>query len=75
MIVCICHRVSDRDIEREARAGCASFEELQSELGVATGCGQCSDCARETFARVQACSSHRRVIPIAAAGMSPPLAA
>jgi bacterioferritin-associated ferredoxin len=49
MIVCICHRVSDRDIERAALQGCASFEQLQDELRVATCCGLCRDCARDTF--------------------------
>ena len=49
MIVCICYRVSDRDIEREAREGCGSFEALQGELRVATACGACTDCARHTF--------------------------
>ena len=53
MIVCICHRVSDRDIAREVREGCASFAELQSELRVGTRCGACADCARETFAACQ----------------------
>ena len=55
MIVCVCHRVSDRDIEREVRQGCASFEELQDELRVGTGCGRCVDCARDTFAVARAC--------------------
>ena len=50
MIVCVCHRVSDRQIACAVREGCASFEELQSELRVATRCGACRDCARETFA-------------------------
>jgi len=49
MIVCICRRVSDRDIEREVRSGCRSFEGLQSRLGVATGCGTCADHARKAF--------------------------
>lgn len=49
MIVCICHRVSDRDIARAAREGCTSFEQLQDSLRVATGCGRCHDCARETL--------------------------
>ncbi len=48
MIVCVCHRVSDRDIAREARS-CSSFEELQDELLVATACGACLDCAQATF--------------------------
>ena len=81
MIVCICHRVSDRDIAHAVRHGCASFDELQEELGVATGCGACGDCAREIFAAhcaartgVAALSGHpaearageRRVVPISA---------
>ena len=49
MIVCICHRVSDRDITRAAREGCASFDELQMELSVATSCGKCHECAHQTF--------------------------
>ena len=49
MIVCVCHRVSDRDITRGVRAGCASFDQLQDELRVGTGCGACLDCARDTF--------------------------
>ena len=53
MIVCICLRISDRDIAREVRDGCASFDELQLELGVATRCGACGDCARKTFSACQ----------------------
>jgi bacterioferritin-associated ferredoxin len=48
MIVCICHRVSDRDIQRHVGA-CASFDELQIETGVATRCGRCGDCAQQVF--------------------------
>ena len=55
MIVCVCHRVSDRDIEREVRHGCASFDELQDELRVGTACGACTDCARDTFDVARAC--------------------
>lgn len=50
MIVCVCRRVSDRDILRAAREGVASFDELQSECGVGTACGSCADCARDTWA-------------------------
>jgi bacterioferritin-associated ferredoxin len=54
MIVCICHRVSNHDIERQARHGCADFDTLQDELRVATACGACADCARRIFG--QACA-------------------
>ncbi|MDT7927997.1 bacterioferritin-associated ferredoxin [Tepidimonas sp.] len=54
MIVCICHRVSDRTIRAAARQGQA-FEDLQFEHGVATCCGRCEACARDIWA--QACCS------------------
>ena len=53
MIVCLCSRVSDREIARHARAG-MNFEEIQIELGVATQCGRCECCAREVVAQCNA---------------------
>jgi bacterioferritin-associated ferredoxin len=56
MIVCICHRVSDRDIHRAVHEGCRSFDDLQDDLRVATACGACTDCAEKLFdAQVVAC--------------------
>jgi bacterioferritin-associated ferredoxin len=55
VIVCVCHRVSDRDIEHEVRHGCTDFDELQDELRVGTSCGRCTDCARDTFDVARAC--------------------
>lgn len=49
MIVCVCHRVSDRDIAIAASSGCPSFEALQDDLRVATACGACHDCACAVF--------------------------
>jgi bacterioferritin-associated ferredoxin len=49
VIVCICHRVSDRDIGRAVQEGCSTFEALQDELCVGTACGACQDCAHDTF--------------------------
>jgi bacterioferritin-associated ferredoxin len=53
MVVCICHRVSDRDIAKHAAQG-ASFEDIQFDLGVASQCGSCESCAREVIERCQA---------------------
>jgi bacterioferritin-associated ferredoxin len=53
MIVCVCRRISDREITRHARAG-MSFDEIQFELGVATQCGQCEGCARDVVAQCSA---------------------
>lgn len=49
MIVCVCNNVSEREIAREAAGGCASFHQLQDKLKVGTTCGNCLDCAVETF--------------------------
>ncbi len=49
MIVCLCHRVSDRDIRRQVADGVRNFEVLQDETRVAAACGSCLDCAREVF--------------------------
>ncbi len=72
MIVCVCNRVSDRDIKRLAAAGCDSFDELQMSTGVATCCGCCETCARETLAAAcadEATKHAARVIPLVAAAL------
>jgi len=50
MIVCVCNRISDREITRHVHAG-MSFDDLQLELGVATCCGRCEGCARDLVAQ------------------------
>jgi bacterioferritin-associated ferredoxin len=46
MIVCVCNNISDREIRQAIDLGVTSMEQLSSDLGVATCCGQCADCAR-----------------------------
>ncbi|MCC7545960.1 MAG: (2Fe-2S)-binding protein [Aquabacterium sp.] len=53
MIVCVCHRISDRDIRRMAQQGCQSFDDLQIDSGVSTCCGRCEDCAREVVSQAK----------------------
>ena len=57
MIVCVCRRVSDREIARHAHAG-MTFDEIQFELGVGLQCGSCEGCARDV---VEQCSASRPV--------------
>jgi bacterioferritin-associated ferredoxin len=66
MIVCVCHRVSDREIIRHAREG-KGFDDIQFELGVATQCGQCEGCARDVIdqCHAQAMTATRQWMPIA----------
>lgn len=46
MIVCVCRRVSENEIALHASEG-MGFDDIQFELGVATQCGKCEECARE----------------------------
>jgi bacterioferritin-associated ferredoxin len=59
MIVCLCRRISERDIHRAAHDGVDSFDELQSELGVGTACGSCIDCARGSWDEARRCNGPR----------------
>ena len=50
MIVCLCHRVSDRDIHQAVQVhGVRDFEVLKDLTKAASCCGCCHDCAREVF--------------------------
>ena len=60
MIVCICRRISDREIARHAHAG-MGFDDIQMELGVATQCGSCENAARDVVAQ---CSASQPVAAI-----------
>ena len=46
MIICVCKRVSCRDLNAAIDKGVRSWAELRSELGVATTCGRCACEAR-----------------------------
>lgn len=50
MIICLCRRISDRDIAREAEAGCRDFAALQERTGLGTACGACVEHARGELA-------------------------
>jgi bacterioferritin-associated ferredoxin len=65
VIVCVCRRVSDRQIREAAAAGADSLEHLQIDLGVAMQCGRCADCATRVLCDARAqCHAH---VPMAAA--------
>lgn len=49
MYVCVCHAVTDRDIEEAIAEGCCSLRQLREQLGVGKTCGRCARCARETM--------------------------
>ena len=66
MIVCVCRRVSDHDIHRAAQEGAVSLECLQFDLGVATQCGRCADCATRVLCDARSANG-QGTIPIVAA--------
>jgi len=49
MYVCVCHAVTDRDIESAVAEGCCSLRQLREQLGVGKTCGRCTRCARDTM--------------------------
>lgn len=50
MIVCLCNRVSDRDIHQAVQVhGVRDFEVLKDMTRAASCCGCCHDCARDVF--------------------------
>jgi bacterioferritin-associated ferredoxin len=51
MIVCVCRRVSDRDIRQAVLDGVRDFDTLQMETGVSTCCGRCEATARAVLAQ------------------------
>ena len=74
MIVCLCHRISDRAIAEAVKDGIRDFETLQDETCIARNCGCCEDCAMETFE--EALSKHAAATSIAAVtGPATPLPA
>jgi bacterioferritin-associated ferredoxin len=54
MIVCVCRRVSDHQIRQAVADGAVSLECLQFDLGVATQCGRCADCASKVLCDARA---------------------
>ncbi len=67
MIICVCRRVSDHQIRQAAADGAHSLECLQFDLGVATQCGRCADCASRVLCDARAAGSNHQqhVITIA----------
>ena len=47
MYICVCNRVTDRQIREACANGAHSLQCLQQRLKVATCCGRCADCARD----------------------------
>jgi bacterioferritin-associated ferredoxin len=49
MYVCICNGVTENQIRTAVCDGARSLRELRADLGVATCCGKCADCAQQVL--------------------------
>ncbi|PCJ19211.1 MAG: hypothetical protein COB04_06095 [Gammaproteobacteria bacterium] len=49
MLVCICNRISDRDIRHVIRGGANCFSDVRAELGFGSCCGKCVPYAKEVI--------------------------
>jgi bacterioferritin-associated ferredoxin len=71
MIVCVCNNISDREIAQAIELGAASMNALRADLGVATCCGNCAQCASELLAE---CLAEGKVEPVTMRRLIQPLA-
>ena len=49
MYVCLCNRITDKDIHQAAAEGASSVADLRHMLGVSNQCGTCVDAAQEVL--------------------------
>jgi bacterioferritin-associated ferredoxin len=61
MYVCLCNAVTEREIRQVVELGARSLRELSECLGVATGCGKCSPCAKAILSEELANAGQARV--------------
>ncbi len=49
MYVCICNGITESQIRNAVSDGVRSLRELRADLGVASCCGKCADCAQQVI--------------------------
>lgn len=47
MYVCVCHGITEKDIQNAAKSGVNNVSQLAAETGATTGCGSCLDMAED----------------------------
>ena len=50
MLVCHCHRVSDREIRAAVRGGACTLDDVANQCGAGSGCGGCQPVVEEILA-------------------------
>lgn len=66
MIVCHCHRVSDRDIRQAVRSGATTVDAVGARVAAGTGCGGCRPAISQLIDHEEAAApaAARRTLPI-----------
>ncbi|HWQ40159.1 MAG TPA: bacterioferritin-associated ferredoxin [Burkholderiales bacterium] len=49
MYVCLCNGITEKQIRDAIRGGADSLLKLRFELGVASCCGRCTECAQQVI--------------------------
>lgn len=62
MYVCVCNKVTDKQIRSALESGAHSMGCLKDRLKVATCCGRCQDCAQQVLCDFQVEQYNREAI-------------
>jgi bacterioferritin-associated ferredoxin len=49
MYICLCHGITDTQIESAIDSGAETMKQLKCELKVGTQCGKCCQCAKKVL--------------------------
>jgi bacterioferritin-associated ferredoxin len=67
MIVCVCNRITESEVRKAARTGCASPEAAYGCMDCEVQCGCCLDYAQEIIDAERGKRSHLRLVQSEAA--------
>ena len=62
MIVCVCNRITEKEVREAARAGATSPEKAYSRLGCEVQCGCCLDYAQEMIDEERGKRPHLHIV-------------
>jgi bacterioferritin-associated ferredoxin len=63
MIICHCHRVTDREIRSAVREGARNLRMIGSACGAGAGCGGCQEAVQDILDAERSASQAPRSIP------------
>ena len=66
MIVCLCNRITEKDVRAAARAGAADPDQAYAALGCEAQCGCCLDYAQELIDQERRGKGRLRLVASAA---------